>query len=116
MNRTTTAAYAVKQNTNIAEKMLDDLLHSSDSNHEEEPESTKCELKFERLEEYQKQDVFERLQRTTTEAYAQKKNASISFDDHVHRAPGLSPVAEKNQQPGTSPQSNRRVTRSQARC
>ncbi|KAG7356967.1 kinesin motor domain containing protein [Nitzschia inconspicua] len=115
LNKTTTAAYAVKQNTNIVERMLDDLLHSSDSSEEEGPENPRCELKFERLEEYQKQDVFERLQRTTTEAYAQKKNASLYLDEHPHRAAGASPVAEKSNFPGASPASNRRVTRSQTK-
>ncbi|KAG7360918.1 kinesin motor domain containing protein [Nitzschia inconspicua] len=113
LNKTTTAAYAVKQNTNIVERMLDDLLHSSDSSEEEGPENPKYELKFERLEEYQKQDVFERLQRTTTEAYAQKKNASVYVDEHPNRAAGASPVTEKSNYHGTSPASNRRVTRSQ---
>ena len=78
LNKTTTQAYAVKQNTNIAEKMLDDILVSSDSSVEEE--HPRHEPRFERLEEYASQNVFERLQRTTTEAYAKKKNSSASED------------------------------------
>jgi hypothetical protein len=109
LNKTTTAAYAVKQNTNIAEKMLDDLLHSSDSNHEDDHENPKCELKFEKWSDYQKQDVFERLQRTTTEAYAQKKNAPLMGEENVFRHPISSPSAEK------SPTSGKRNTRLQNR-
>jgi len=95
LNKTTTQAYAVKQNTNIAEKMLDDVLNSSDSDSEEHEDAPKGELRFERLEEYASQNVFERLQRTTTEAYAKKANISLSEDalhrsNAVHSSPDLS--------------------------
>jgi hypothetical protein len=90
LNKTTTQAYAVKQNTNIAEKMLDDILVSSDSSQEEE--HPRHEPRFERLEEYASQNVFERLQRTTTEAYAKKKNSAVSEE-------GLSRAASSSSSP-----------------
>jgi len=42
-----------------------------------EEEYTKFEPSMERVKEYTSQDVFERLQRTSTEAYAKKKNNAI---------------------------------------
>ena len=78
LNKTTTEAYAVKQNLNIAEKMLDDLLE--DANQKQEVELPKVEFHNERMDAYTSQDVFERLQKTTTRAYAVKQIGSLSFD------------------------------------
>jgi len=77
LNKTTTQAYKEKVHTNIAQKMLDDILSDNEFNEQDvdgEEENTKSEPHFDRVEEYASQDVFERLQRTTTEAYAKKKN------------------------------------------
>jgi hypothetical protein len=74
LNKTTTQAYAVKQHVNIAEKMLHDLLDESESQEDEEP--PKAEPHFERVEEYAQQNVFERLQKTTTRAYAVKRSSN----------------------------------------
>jgi hypothetical protein len=78
LSKTTTEAYAVKQNVNIAEKMLDDLLEETEEN--QVVEVPKVEFHNERMEAYTRQDVFERLQKTTTRAYAVKQNGSLSFD------------------------------------
>jgi predicted nuclease with TOPRIM domain len=85
LNKTTTQAYAVKQNTNIAEKMLCDILDSSDQENDNELHQ-KSEPRFERVAEYASQDVFERLQRTTTEAYAKKAHSPL--DDAVRPGAG----------------------------
>ena len=78
LNKTTTEAYAVKQNLNIAEKMLDDLLE--DTSEKQEVELPKVEFHNERMDAYTRQDVFERLQKTTTRAFAVKQIGSLSFD------------------------------------
>jgi len=86
LNKTTTQAYKEKVHTNIAEKMLDDILLDNKVSDEEEidceEENSRAEPQFERLKEYTKEDVFERLQRTTTEAYAKKKN-NLTEDAHI---------------------------------
>mmetsp|Transcript_13532 Transcript_13532/g.31657 ORF Transcript_13532/g.31657 Transcript_13532/m.31657 type:complete len:1546 (-) Transcript_13532:1586-6223(-) len=76
LNKTTTQAYKEKVHTNIAEKMLDDILLDQAENGEDHEESQKFEPRTKRVKEYASQDVFERLQRTTTEAYAMKKSAT----------------------------------------
>jgi hypothetical protein len=74
LNKTTTQAYAVKQHVNIAEKMLDDLLDESSLNPHNEPnDDSKSEFHTERVDVYTQQNVFERLQKTTTRAYAVKQ-------------------------------------------
>lgn len=78
LNKTTTEAYAVKQHVNIAEKMLDDLLH--ETKEKEETLQPKIEFHNERTEAYTRQDVFERLQKTTTRAYAVKQTGTLSID------------------------------------
>ena len=93
LNKTTTQAYKEKVHTNIAEKMLDDILLDSNISDCEE-ENYKSEPHFESVEEYAKANVFERLQRTTTEAYAKKKNNSIE-DAHVLSSP-MRTKTEKN--------------------
>ena len=93
LNKTTTQAYKEKVHTNIAEKMLDDILLDSNISDCEE-ENFKSEPHFESVEEYTKANVFERLQRTTTEAYAKKKNNSIE-DVHVLSSP-MRTKTEKN--------------------
>jgi hypothetical protein len=75
LNKTTTQAYAVKQHANIAEKMLEDILDDTEE-HEEEP--AKPEPHFERVDEYIQQNVFERLQKNTTRAYAGKQNSNLA--------------------------------------
>merc|ERR1711865_1186134 len=86
LNKTTTQAYKEKVHTNIAEKMLDDILLDNKVSDEEvidcEEENSRTEPQFDRLKEYAKEDVFERLQRTTTEAYAKKKN-NLTEDAHI---------------------------------
>jgi len=79
LNKTTTEAYKEKVNTNIAEKMLDDILFDEDEDDEYDHDdgSQKFEPRSKRVKEYASQDVFERLQRTTTEAYALKKNIAM---------------------------------------
>ena len=78
LNKTTTQAYAVKQNANIAEKMLRDLLDVSESKEEVNPKLENASSGFERVDEYAQRNVFERLQKTTTQAYAVKQNTNIA--------------------------------------
>jgi len=78
LNRTTTEAYAVKKNLNIAEKMLDDLLDETEA--QEEVETHKVEFHTDRIDAYTRQDVFQRLQNTTTRAYAVKQSGSLTSD------------------------------------
>jgi hypothetical protein len=82
LNKTTTQAYAVKQNKNIAEDMLDHIL-DEDSSSKLQGSSSKLEsqsnhARFERVDEYAQRNVFERLQHTTTQAYATKQNGNIA--------------------------------------
>ncbi len=79
LNKTTTQAYAVKQHVNIAEKMLDDLLEESEAT-EDHDQNKADEYYQNRIEAYTQQNVFERLQKTTTMAYAVKHH-SISLSD-----------------------------------
>jgi hypothetical protein len=98
LNKTTTQAYAVKQHVNIAEKMLHDLLDESENQEDEEP--PKIEPHFERVEEYAQQNVFERLQKTTTRAYAVKRSSNKAekpLDDLIDSRERSSSQAE----PGT---------------
>uniref|UniRef100_A0A448ZFH2 Kinesin motor domain-containing protein n=1 Tax=Pseudo-nitzschia multistriata TaxID=183589 RepID=A0A448ZFH2_9STRA len=90
LNKTTTQAYKEKVHGNIAEKMLDDILldeeeHENDDD-DNDDESHKFEPRTKRIKEYASQDVFERLQRTTTEAYASKQNHPTE-DSSVPRSP-----------------------------
>ena len=87
LQKTTTEAYKEKVHTNAAEKMLDDILSDDDASLIEHEESTKSETRLERLKEYSRQDVFERLQKTTTEAYAHKKNNSTDEDNIYNSSP-----------------------------
>jgi hypothetical protein len=74
LNKTTTQAYAVKQQVNIAEKLLNELLLESAP--ESEPHDySKAEFHTDRVDAYTQQNVFERLQKTTTRAYAEKQNS-----------------------------------------
>lgn len=79
LNKTTTEAYAVKQNLNIAEKMLDDLLEEP-KDKQQEIEQPKVDYHHDRVEAYTRQDVFERLQKTTTRAFAVKQHGSFALD------------------------------------
>ena len=84
LNKTTTQAYKEKVHSNIAEKMLDDILLDGNATNAEidyEVENLKSGPHFDRVDEYIREDVFERLQRNTTEAYAKKKNNAF---DELH--------------------------------
>ena len=72
LNKTKTQAYKEKVHSNIAEKMLDNILSDEDASATEQEETNKFEPSLDRVKEYARQNVFERLQRTTTEAYAKK--------------------------------------------
>mmetsp|Transcript_56214 Transcript_56214/g.136237 ORF Transcript_56214/g.136237 Transcript_56214/m.136237 type:complete len:1623 (+) Transcript_56214:225-5093(+) len=63
-----TESFAKKQSTNIAEKMLDDILDDDDSENPDHS-SSNVEPRFERVEQYTSEDVFERLQKKTTETW-----------------------------------------------
>jgi len=76
LNKTTTQAYKEKVHTNIAEKMLDEILSDEDVSVDFE-ESSKFSPSLDRVKEYASQNVFERLQTTTTEAYSKKKNNGV---------------------------------------
>jgi hypothetical protein len=78
LSKTTTQAYKEKMHTNIAEKLLDDILSDEDVSLAEHEESTKFEPSLERVKEYSSQDVFERLQKTTTEAYKEKVHTNVA--------------------------------------
>eukprot|EP00535_Pseudo-nitzschia_heimii_P002398 CAMPEP_0197194112 /NCGR_PEP_ID=MMETSP1423-20130617/28681_1 /TAXON_ID=476441 /ORGANISM="Pseudo-nitzschia heimii, Strain UNC1101" /LENGTH=1576 /DNA_ID=CAMNT_0042647483 /DNA_START=196 /DNA_END=4926 /DNA_ORIENTATION=- len=75
LSKTTTQAYKEKVNSNIAEKMLEDILSEEDAGEVDHEGSPKFEPRLARVKEYASQDVFERLQKTTTEAFAKKKNS-----------------------------------------
>lgn len=116
LNKTTTQAYAVKQHVNIAEKMLDDLLDETDSHEEEEEEPTKAEKHFERVEAYTQQNVFERLQKTTTRAYAVKTvvGGDKGLDEGMDKKAGADAPSPRHRQKkresprnGKSPQSGK---------
>jgi hypothetical protein len=76
LNKTTTQVYAVKQNVNIAEKMLEDILDDTEE-HAEEPANPEPHFESERVDEYIQQNVFERLQKNTTRAYAGKLRTMV---------------------------------------
>lgn len=88
LNKTTTQAYKEKVHTNIAEKMLNDLLSDGEEEKSVDYESeNKSELRFQRVKEYAREDVFERLQRNTTEAYATKTKHHPYDDAHAPGSP-----------------------------
>lgn len=60
---------AEKIQNEVAERILDDILTDNVDNHDISVDHT---LSLERAEEYARQDVFERLQKTTTQSYAVK--------------------------------------------
>ena len=76
LQTTTTAAYAVKQHENIAEKMLHDLLDTEDAGNDQCHKHDMTTPAFDRIDGYVKQDVFERLQKTSTQSFA----ASLEAD------------------------------------
>ena len=78
LNKTTTQAYAVKQHRNIAEEMLDDLLDNSEAKEDPAPKIEHGSSGFERVDEYAQQNVFERLQKTSTRASAVKQHPNIA--------------------------------------
>lgn len=82
LNKTTTQAYAVKQQVNIAEKMLDDLLEESEHNDVHDLHKSD-EYYQHRIEAYTQQNVFERLQKTTTMAYAVKHHNTSVAEKHT---------------------------------
>eukprot|EP00934_Nitzschia_sp_Nitz4_P000480 Nitzschia sp. Nitz4//scaffold9_size221794//135611//140914//NITZ4_001364-RA/size221794-snap-gene-0.105-mRNA-1//1//CDS//3329561055//480//frame0 len=115
LNRTTTQAYAVKQHVNIAEKMLGDLLDKSERQEDDphpKPDHSKSDHSkgdkatphFERVEEYMQQNVFERLQKTTTRAYAVKQHnhTSDKSDDRKETSPRLCPSSPSSKVPSPS--------------
>jgi kinesin family protein 4/21/27 len=79
LNKKTTQAYKEKRHSNIAETMLDDCLAEEEASQE----SAKFEPRLERVKEYESRNVFERLQKTTTESYAKKKNAADTLLDDL---------------------------------
>lgn len=84
LSKTITEAKKGKLNTNIAEKMLDDILSDDDSQLQDE--NNKFEPKLEKVKEYVSQDVFDRLLTTTTESYAQKKNIAADDEHNLEKA------------------------------
>jgi hypothetical protein len=74
LTKTTTQAHVISQQFNEAEKILDDVLPKdySTATVETLPTNTK------RVQEYTQQNVFERLQNTTTRAYAVKRNVAMA--------------------------------------
>jgi hypothetical protein len=81
LQKTTTQAYAEKQNKNIAEKMLGDILDSDDVI-QEDTKHGPVSSGFERVDGYVQQNVFERLTKTITHSYAVKQNMSV-FDKNL---------------------------------
>jgi len=79
LNKKTTQAYKEKRHSNIAEKMLDDCLAEEEASQG----SAKFEPRLERVKEYESRNVFERLQKTTTESYAKKKNTADTLLDDL---------------------------------
>jgi hypothetical protein len=93
--------YGVKDLKDPAQRLLDDLLHSDSdatrggkSDREVEHTVGKIEIEteqsdkepsgsFDRVNEYTQQDVFERLQRTTTQAYAVKHDQAETDRDNA---------------------------------
>ena len=80
LSKTTTQAYKEKRQSNIAENMLDRILSEDEADldyAEQHKENAKHEPRLDRVKEYASVDVFTRLTKTTTEAYAKKKTASV---------------------------------------
>lgn len=112
LNKTTTQAYAVKQHVNIAEKMLEDILDDTEGSEvTTEGERSKSEPHFERVDEYVQQNVFERLQKTTTLAYAGKQNSNIveKKPEKLPQSEHSSPVGKGKQDILLSPSSSRTI-------
>ena len=106
LQTTTTAAYAVKQHENIAEKMLHDLLDTEESANDSHPKIE--HPAFERIDGYVKQDVFERLQKTSTESFSASAGKKIHHNsDHVSTARTLAEHTHKFQTRTDSPSRNR---------
>jgi hypothetical protein len=68
-----TESFAKKQSVNIAEKMLGELLDDENEtgHHTKHEDHSKVEPRFERVEQYTSEDVFERLQKNATETWKQ---------------------------------------------
>ncbi|KAL3922733.1 MAG: hypothetical protein SGILL_002044, partial [Bacillariaceae sp.] len=111
LSKTMTSAFAVKQNPNVHETVLDHCLASDSSQEEKQEENPKFEIKREEIKQYQKKDVFERLTEKKTEAYVHRH---LGEENMVHHRPLISsPSAEKNIH-HSPPAVPKRVTRSQA--
>jgi hypothetical protein len=76
LSKTTTQAHAIRQQFNVAEKILDDILPKDYST--TTVETLPTNTRHERIQEYTQQNVFERLQKTTTRASAIKRDVVMA--------------------------------------
>jgi hypothetical protein len=76
LSKTTTQAHAIRQQFDVAEKILDNILPKDYST--ATVETLPTNTRHERVQEYTQQNVFERLQKTTTRAYAIKRNVAMA--------------------------------------
>ena len=79
LNKTTNRAYALQQQVNRAEEMLDNVLEKQpDEEASSEADDVPVAGTSQRVQEYTQQNVFERLQKTTTRAYKVKQNVALA--------------------------------------
>jgi hypothetical protein len=72
----------------VADRLLDNLLNSSDSSEPRESSVAKGVTTRSMLTDYTEQDVFERLQRTATQSYALKHNGTMLPDTSFYDSKG----------------------------
>ena len=72
----------------VADRLLDNLLNSSDSSEPRESSIAKGVTTRSMLTDYTEQDVFERLQRTATQSYALKHNGTMLPDTSFYDSRG----------------------------
>lgn len=72
----------------VAERLLDNLLNSSDTSEPQESSVAKGVTTRSMLTDYTEQDVFERLQRTATQSYALKHNGTMLPDTSFYDSKG----------------------------
>jgi hypothetical protein len=89
LQTTTTQSYAVKHNNPLARPSIEHAAPVVTTEETEEHDrantspTTESQVKHTDHSEYFRQNVFERLQKTTTQAYAKKRNRGTSKDDHI---------------------------------
>jgi hypothetical protein len=100
----------------VADRLLDNLLNSSDSSDPRESSVAKGVTTRSMLTDYTEQDVFERLQRTATQSYALKHNGTMlpdtSFYESKASASSIHDSPERRKEPSSSEPSTVEATSS----